>query len=326
MEGNTQEILKQLKEYFSIENIIKYLSSHLFNAVLVILLIIFYGKIKKYTRMIIKRSLKKLFAENPGIATFLNSILGFFVDVVLIYLILYFLGINLSGIAAFFGAISLVLGFAFKDSLSNFFGGLIILLFKPFKVNDVIDYKSFVGTVKKIEIFYTTIVNFQNEEVIVPNGNLVVNEIRNINSNQHRRLDIQVGVGYGSNIQQVKDVIIKIINKRKDDLFYIEEVAPVVGLYEIGASSLNFDIRVFVRPNQYLMARYYLNEEIKTVFDALGIVLPFNIIDLQIDPAYNNIRTMAVDKFPKLEDDPNVGPILDIDDIYKTNGDSSNAN
>lgn len=269
-------------KYFNIESIMDYLKNHILSGVIAILIIVFFRRIRNLILTIIKKFLKKMLAANPGVRTFITSIIGLCIDLFLLFIILKLLGINLSGIFALFSVIGLVLGFAFKESLSNVFGGIIILTFKPFKVNDVIQYNSFIGTVRKIEIYYTTIVNFQNENVIVPNGNLATTEIRNINSNSHRRLDMQVGVGYGSNIAQVKALILDIINRRKDDLFYLDQTPPMIGMYEIAASTLNFDIRVFVRENQYLMARYYLNETIKTEFDANNIDLPYNIVDTRI--------------------------------------------
>lgn len=276
------QTVKTVYEYFNIESIISYLKTHVISGIIALLIIIFYSKIRRAILYFIKRVLKKVLAANLGVRTFLTSIIGLFIDIILVFIILKLLGINLTGIYALFSVIGLIFGFAFKDSLSNVFGGIIILTFKPFKVNDVIQYNNFVGTVKKIEIYYTTIVNFQNENVIVPNGNLTTTEVRNINTNSHRRLDMQVGVGYGSNIEQVKKLLLDIINKRKDDLFYLDVTPPMIGMYEIGASSLNFDIRVFVRENQYLLAKYYLNEEIKTVFDANKIDLPYNIVDTRI--------------------------------------------
>lgn len=290
LDATTNQSISEVKKYFNFDSIILYAKTHMLSAAIAVIMIIFFRRISNICKRIMEKAFKRFFSENPGIATFIISILTFVIDFVLIVIILEFLGINLTGITALLGAFSLVIGFSFKDILSNFFGGLILLTFKPFQVNDVVEYKSFVGTIKKIEIFYTTLTNFQNEEVIVPNANIIDNEIININTNSHRRLTLQIGVGYGSNIDQVKDTIRSIIDRRKEDLFYIEDTEPVIGMYEIGASSLNFDIRVFVRENQYMNARYYLNESIKTEFDKLGIDLPYNIIDLQVNPGFNSIN------------------------------------
>ena len=105
-----------------------------------------------------------------------------------------------------------MLGIAFKETLGNFCGGLIILTFKPFKVGDTIEYNNYLGTVKKIELFYTKMLNPQNELVIIPNGIITNTEIRNIKQNGERRLDLRIGVSYNSDIQKVKKILEQIIN------------------------------------------------------------------------------------------------------------------
>ena len=144
--------------------------------------------------------------------------------------ILQLLGINLSSIFALVGALGLVLGFAFKETISNICGGVILLTFKPFKVGDLISYNSNIGTIKKIEIFYTTILTLQNEYLIIPNGNLINNEIKNIDVNNIRRLDLKVGVSYESDIQKVKNLILSIINREKEKLFDYTISEPIICL------------------------------------------------------------------------------------------------
>lgn len=279
-----------LRRYFNPDTIYEYVEKHLFSFILAVLLIVFYSKIRKLTVKLFKHLLNKFLANNPGLASFAMSLVACCIDIILVLVILRLIGINLSGVATVLVSMSLVLGFAFKDILSNFFGGIILLTFKPFQVGDAVEYKGFVGRVAKIEIFYTRLTDFQHEEVIIPNANIISNEIRNISANDHRRLDLQFGVGYGSDIQQVKNTLMEIIENRKSDLFYIEEHRPLIGLYDIGASALIFDVRVFVREDMYMDARYYLNEEVKTRFDQLGIELPYNIIDLQVNEAYNKVK------------------------------------
>ena len=136
------------------------------------------------------------------------SILYYFI---LIYVSIGILGINATSITTFLGATGIVLGIAFKETLGNFCGGLIILTFKPFKVGDTIEYNNYLGTVKKIELFYTKMLNPQNELVIIPNGIITNTEIRNIKQNGERRLDLRIGVSYNSDIQKVKKILERII-------------------------------------------------------------------------------------------------------------------
>lgn len=275
---------------FNIDNLLRYIKGHLISALLALILIVFFKKIRNFIRNIFAKTLNKMLADNIEIATFCVSIISIIIDLCLAMIIIRLLGINLTKIGGMIGALSLVIGFSFKEILSNFLGGIILLTFKPFKVEDVIKYGDYEGVVKKVEIFYTTLVDFQDSEIIIPNANIIGNEVTNINDNAHRWLITQIGVGYGSDIELVKRTIKNIIENRRSDLFYIEGVEPIIGMSEIGASSLNFEIRVYVREKKYILARNYLNESIKIEFDKLGIDLPYNIIDLQLNKEFNSLK------------------------------------
>lgn len=292
METGIQTATKvnQLVKDFNIENMITYAKGHVISALVGVLMIIFFRRIRNFIRKIVSKVLHRFLSQNVEIATFCISIISLIIDFCLAIIIIRLLGVNLTKLGGMIGALSLVIGFSFKETLSNFLGGIILLTFKPFKVEDVIRYGDYEGVVKKVEIFYTTLVDFQDSEIIIPNANIIGNEVVNVNNDAHRWLVLQVGVGYGSNLEQVKSTIREIIEKRRDDLFYIEEVEPIIGMYEIGASSLNFEIRVYVREKKYILARYYLNESMKTEFDKLGIDLPYTIVDLQVNKDFNQIK------------------------------------
>nr|WP_314114533.1 mechanosensitive ion channel domain-containing protein [uncultured Leptotrichia sp.] len=148
---------------------------------------------------------------DKSVASFLISIYSILYYFILIYSSIGILGINTSSITTFLGATGIVLGIAFKETLGNFCGGLIILTFKPFRVGDTIEYNNYIGTVKKIELFYTKMLNPQNELVIIPNGIITNTEIRNIKQDGERRLDLEIGVSYKSDIQKVKKVLERIV-------------------------------------------------------------------------------------------------------------------
>ncbi len=281
--------MEDISKYLTTDFILNYITSNIFGLLPAIILIILYRTIKKYVLLTLDKFYRKAF-DNNGLISFLNSISRFIVDLILIFTILDLLGIHLSKFMALISAFSLVFGFAFKDVLGNIFGGVIILLFKPFMVDDLIKYAGYEGRVNKIEIFYTSLITYNNEEIIIPNGSIISSEVINISMHNYRRLEITVGVGYGSNIEEVKETIQEILERRKHDLFEIDHKPYLIGMGEIGASSLNFDIKVHVKPENYLPAKYYLNESIKTEFDAKGIELPFNIIDLQVNPNFNKLN------------------------------------
>lgn len=202
--------MKELQKFLELDNIISFLKTNIFR-LLIIFLIIKIGKIFK-TR--IERIFKLIMEKSnvdKSVASFLISIYSILYYFILIYSSIGILGINTSSITTFLGATGIVLGIAFKETLGNFCGGLIILTFKPFRVGDTIEYNNYIGTVKKIELFYTKMLNPQNELVIIPNGIITNTEIRNIKQDGERRLDLEIGVSYKSDIQKVKKVLERIV-------------------------------------------------------------------------------------------------------------------
>lgn len=273
-------VLDILSKHLKYDMLVKYILDNLVWYILVVILIIFYTRIRKTLYAIFSRINKRIFKEE-GVYSFFNSVTKFIINVVLIIIILDLIGIDFNGIMAVLGAMSLVLGFAFKETFANIFSGLVILTFKPFKVDDIIEYKEYIGIVKKIEILYTTIINFQNEYIIVPNSGLTSNEIRNINKSNNRRLDLVVGISYDSNIELAKKIIEETIKEREEDLF-IAENPPIIGVGNFADSSINIEIKAYVQPNMYLNAKYYILESLKRKFDENNIEIPYNKLDLYI--------------------------------------------
>ena len=200
--------MKDLQKFLELDNIIKFLKTNIFRLFIIFLIIkiggIFKTRIEKILKIIMEKS-----NVDKSVASFLTSIYSILYYFILIYSSIGILGINISSITTFLGAAGIVLGIAFKETLGNFCGGLIILTFKPFRVGDTIEYNNYIGTVKKIEFFYTKMLNPQNELVIIPNG--IITEIRNIKQDGERRLDLEIGVSYKSDIQKVKKVLERIV-------------------------------------------------------------------------------------------------------------------
>ena len=220
--------LTALQKFLELDNIIKFLKTNIFKLFIIYIMFkiakIFKGRIEKILNLIFEKS-----NMDKSIASFLISLYSVVYYFILIYISIGILGINTTSITTFLGAAGIVFGIAFKETLGNFCGGIIILTFKPFRVGDTIEYNNYIGTVKRIELFYTKIINPQNELVIIPNGIITNTEIRNIREDGERRLDLTVGVSYNSDIQKVKEVIIRIVkeetmdkveeDKRKENLF-----------------------------------------------------------------------------------------------------------
>ena len=204
--------MKGLEKFLELDTIIRFLKTNLFKLFIIYLIVkigkIFKNRIEKILKIILDKS-----NVDKSVASFLLSIYSILYYFILIYSSVGILGINTTSITTFLGAAGIVLGIAFKETLGNFCGGLIILTFKPFSVGDTIEYNNYIGTVKKIELFYTKMLNPQNELVIIPNGIVTNTEIRNIKENGERRLDLTIGVSYKSDIQKVKNILNKIVQE-----------------------------------------------------------------------------------------------------------------
>ncbi|CAM3180723.1 mechanosensitive ion channel domain-containing protein [Streptobacillus felis] len=275
-----EQVTTFLKKVFDLTFILKWTENNLLQIITGLVVLFFYKKIASILLMVFDKILFSKMKDH-GLRSFLKSFLKVFIHIVLIYIVIGLFGFNLTSVFAIIGAMSVVIGFAFKEIIQNIFGGIILLVFKPFRVGDVVQYNSYIGTVKKIEMFYTRIVNFQNEIVIVPNGLLINNEIKNITAQNRRRLDLIIAVSYKSDLALVKEILEQIVNdceyvlRGKDDNY-------TIGLGELAASSINFVTNVYVLPENYLLAKFYILEQVKKRFDAAGISIPYNQLDVHI--------------------------------------------
>ena len=213
---------------------------------------------------------------DKSVSSFIRSLLRVVYYIIIILIVLSLFEVNVSTITGFLGALSLVLGFAFKERLSNFFGGFIILTFKPFKVGDIIEYKNYQGEAVAIEIFYTKIRNYQNELVIIPNGILTNTELRNLSKNKVRRLDLKITVDYKADIRKVKEILQEIVNKNP---LALKRPECIIGLGELGSIGIIYSVFVYVKVEEYANLKYSLNEEIKLKFEENGIHIPNTILD-----------------------------------------------
>ncbi len=252
------------------ELIIEFMSDHALK--LVIAFVVF--KVGKYFSKYADKALKILFDKantDKSLSSFIRSIIRILYFILLILIVIGILGINISTITTVLGAISIALGFAFKETLGNFFSGFIILAFKPFKVGDIIEYNNYQGEVTSIEIFYTKIRNYQNESVIIPNSILTSNELRNLSRNKVRRLDLKITVDYDSDIRKVKEILHEIV---LSDQRVLQSPEYIIGLGELGQIGLVFSVFVYVSVENYRDVKYNLNEQIKIRFKENNISTP----------------------------------------------------
>ncbi|AMV71979.1 mechanosensitive ion channel [Desulfuromonas carbonis] len=191
------------------------------------------------------------------------------------------LGVQTTSLIAVIGAAGLAIGLALQNSLSNFAAGVMILLFHPFRVGDVIEGAGVIGAVEELHIFTTQLKTGDNKTVFIPNGKLMGDNIVNYSKKGTRRLDLVIGVGYRDDLRRVKEVLQALL---KEDPRVLADPAPTVAVLELGASSVNFAVRPWVAVDDYWDLHFDTLERIKLRFDAEGISIPFPQRDVHLFP------------------------------------------
>ncbi len=177
------------------------------------------------------------------------------------------------------GAAGLAVGLALQGSLSNFAAGVMIILFKPCKTGDFVEAGGAMGTISEIGIFATILLTPDNKTIIVPNSNITGGNITNFSAQDERRVDLVVGVGYGSNIKQVKEVLAELVAA---DSRILADKETMIGVSELADSSVNFVLRPWVKASDYWGVYFDLTEAVKVRFDELGIEIPFPQMDVHV--------------------------------------------
>lgn len=213
------------------------------------------------------------------LSNFLGSILYGLLIVVVIIAALNHLGIQTTSLLVVLSAAGLAVGLALKDSLGNFSSGVMLIIFRPFREGDYVDAGGVAGTVENVGIFATTMLTPDNREIIVPNGQIYGGTITNITARATRRLDLVIGIGYDDDIRKARELVLEIIEQ---DERILKEPAPVVNVAELGESSIDLNVRPWVRKEDYWTVRPELLETIKTRFDENGISIPFPQRDVHL--------------------------------------------
>jgi small conductance mechanosensitive channel len=223
----------------------------------------------------ITRGIRKALARREMEQTlqrFLSSLVSWVLKVMLFIAVLSQLGIESTSFIAVLGAAGLAVGLALQGSLSNFAGGVLIMLFKPFKVGDVISAQGELGTVKEIEIFTTKLLTPQNRLVIVPNGALSNGNIINYTAEGFQKIFLTIGVSYDADIKQSKEVLMNSILKQENVL---QDPPPLVEVSGLGDSSVDFAVRCSVPNEHFWPVQFSLIATIKEDLDAAGIEIPY---------------------------------------------------
>ena len=216
--------------------------------------------------------LRKTNGLDETLIKFLRNIIYYTLMIVVILTALSKLGVETTSFFAILGAAGLAIGLALKDSLGNFASGVMIILFKPFKVGDVVNAAGVTGSVQEVGIFNSIFITPDNQKVIVPNGAITSGSITNINANDTRRVDLVVGIGYDDDIKKAKETLTNILNANDKILL---DKGITVAVSELADSSVNFVVRAWVNTPDYWAVKFALTEEVKTVFDKEGISIPY---------------------------------------------------
>ena len=244
-----------------------------------VIIILFVGGklIKLLTKLIQKgRGFNRL---DKSVSSFLLSFIRVTLNILLFVTVAGVIGIPSTSIITLLGSAGVAIGLALQGGLSNIAGGIIILIFKPFKVGDYIDTHVDSGTVKSISMFYTTLITPDNRTISVPNGTLANSTSVNYSKEKQRRLDINVDVSYDNDIELVKKVLNEIVNKEKR---VITDKEVFVRLTDYKDSSMVYTIRVWVNSSDFWSVKFDLLENIKNEFDKKNISIPYNQLDVHI--------------------------------------------
>ena len=242
--------------------------------VLAALVAFFVGRLViRWIRKIVRRSFERSGADK-GVEQFVDSLLKYGLYALLVFSLISSLGFDTTSVAAVLASGGVAIGLALQGSLSNFAGGVLILLLKPFVVGDYIieDSNGKEGTVKEIQIFYTKLSTSDNKTIVIPNGMLTNNSITNATAKDERQLDLRVGISYDADIRQAKSVIENLLIK---DECIIKNEQINVFVHELADSAVVLGIRAWVKNEEYWTTRWRLLEEIKLLLDENGIEIPY---------------------------------------------------
>ena len=265
----------------------QYLQEHLSDLigfgvkVLIAIAVFMIGRVLiQFIRKIVRKSLARSSADK-GVEQFVDSVLKFSLYFLLIFMIAAKLGVDTTSVAAIIASGGVAIGLALQGSLSNFAGGVLILLLKPFVVGDYIldNASSEEGTVKEITIFYTKLLTIDNKLILIPNGSLSNSSITNYSHMDMRRIDLTVGVGYASDLSKVKAVLEGVV---KTETAVIKDEPVDIFVSDLGDSAVDMGIRVWVKTEDYWPVRWRLLEQMKNALDENGISIPFPQMDVSI--------------------------------------------
>ncbi len=217
---------------------------------------------------------------NISLISFVSSLVNIGLKALLLVSVAGMIGIQTTSFIAVLGAAGLAIGLALQGTLANFAGGVMILIFKPYKVGDLIKAQGHLGVVKEIHIFVTILLSPESKTIIIPNGAISNGDITNYTTEGKIRVDMTFGISYASNIKTAKDILLKELTSHP---LVLKDPAPFVGVSELGDSSVNLAVRPYTKPQDYWTVYFDVYESGKIALEQGGITIPFPQVDVHFD-------------------------------------------
>ena len=231
---------------------------------------------------IINKSISRLMDNkdvDASLKPFFVSLISVLLKALLLISVMGMVGIQMTSFIAILGAAGLAVGLALSGTLQNFAGGVMILIFKPFKVGDYINAQGHSGSVKEIQIFNTILKTPDNQTIIIPNGGLSTGSMTNFSTEPTRRVDWTIGIAYGDNSDKAKEVIGNLIQA---DSRIFKDPEPFIAISELADSSVNFAVRAWVKSEDYWAVFFQMNEQVYKTFEKEGLSIPFPQMDVHV--------------------------------------------
>ncbi len=231
---------------------------------------------------IIRGTLKRRFEKHdmePSLRKFLQSMISILFKIMLFIAVAGMLGVEMTSFIAILGALGFAIGMALSGTLQNFAGGVMLLLFKPFKTGDYIEAQGYAGTVNEIQLFNTILKTPDNRTIIIPNGGLSTNSMVNYSTEPRRRVDFVFGIAYGDNVDKARKVLEKLVN---EDSRILKDPEPFIVVSELADSSVNLVVRVWAEATDYWGIHFDLIENVYKTFDKEGLNIPFPQMDVHV--------------------------------------------
>lgn len=231
---------------------------------------------------LIMKGLNKIMSNrhlDASLIPFLSSMANMLLKVLLVITVLSMIGIEMTSFVAILGAAGLAVGLALSGTLQNFAGGVMILIFRPFKVGDLIDAQSYLGVVKEIQIFVTILTTLDNKTIIIPNGPLANGSLVNFSTQETRRVDWEFGIAYGDKTEDAMAILNELMEA---DERILKDPLPFVGVSALADSSVNIVTRAWVAAENYWPVFFDMNQKVYNQFNAKGIKIPFPQMDVHM--------------------------------------------